>query len=212
MTVQAGTDYDGGVMNDRLKSLRNSFFAGLLVVVPMAVSVAVLWWLVTLLTNWLPEARQTPVNRVVALVCLVVATTVVGWVTRLMIGKRLVAVAENVIRRVPLLNKMYGFIKEVSQTLLSGKQTMFQRVVLVPHPRPGMYAIGFVTSESGGELRAKTNAALLNVFLPSSPPTNGFLLLVPREQVIELEMSVADGMRLVLSGGAVKLPESPPAS
>ena len=217
MTLEAVGGYDGGEMNDRLKALRNSFFAGLLVVVPVAASILILVQLFTWITNFLlPTGLQdkllTPVYRVAALGLFVAVTTLVGWGMRLVLGRRVVAVAESLLGRVPLLNKVYAFIKEVSQTLLSGKQTMFQRVVLVPHPRPGMFAIGFVTGASSGELRAWTNAALLNVFIPSSPPTNGLLLLVPPELVIDLDMSVADGMKLVLSGGAVKLPAGEPVT
>jgi uncharacterized membrane protein len=140
----------------------------------------------------------------------VALTTGVGWVTRLMVGRRAVAMTEAIITRVPLFNKIYGFMKEISHTLLSGQKTMFQRVVLVEYPRPGVYAIGFVTSETGGEAQAATNETVLNVFIPTTPnPTSGFLALVPRQQVIEMKMSVAEGMKLVISGGTVVPPYTP---
>ena len=91
--------------------------------------------------------------------------------------------------------------------MLSGRKTMFQRVVLVEFPRPGVYSVGFVTSETGGEAQVKTKEQVVNVFVPTTPnPTSGFLVLVPREQLTELEMSVAEGMKLVISGGAVVPP------
>jgi len=194
-------------MKEMITNLRRSFFAGLLVVVPAAASVAILWWLVTLLTGWLPERWSQPHYRLLALFVLIVLTTVVGWVTRLMIGKRMVSLSEELIGRVPVLNRTYGFMKEISQTLLSGRKTMFQRVVLVEFPRPGIYSIGFVTSETSGEAQVKTKERVVNVFVPTTPnPTSGFLVLVPQEKVITLEMSVGDGMKMVISGGSVVPP------
>src|ERR1022692_778229 len=96
-------------------------------------------------------------------------------------------------------------------TMLSGRKTMFQRVVLVEFPRPGVYSIGFVTSETAGETQVKTKEEVINVFVPTTPnPTSGFLILVPRQQLIDLKMTVAEGMKLVISGGTV-VPPYPPA-
>ena len=202
-------------MSELWKDLRNSFFAGLLVVVPVAASVLILLAVFTWVTDFmLPDAlRQqmlTPLYRIIALVLFVGFTMGVGWITRHMIGRRMVSGTEAMIGRVPLLNKTYGFMKEISQTLLSGRKTMFQRVVLVEFPRVGVYSIGFVTSEAEGEAQAKTGETVINVFVPTTPnPTSGFLILVPREQLIDLKMTVAEGMKLVISGGTVVPPFTP---
>jgi len=199
-------------MRELMTKLRRSFFAGLLVVVPVAASVLILGGLFEWVTNFmLPPMLQdkmlTPLYRVVVFVLFVVLTTLVGWVTRWVIGKRMVSLSEELIGRVPVLNRTYGFMKEISQTFLGGRKTMFQRVVLVEFPKEGMYAIGFVTSETGGEAQAKTNEQVVNVFVPTTPnPTSGFLVLVPQEKVIALEMSVGDGMKMVISGGSVTPP------
>ncbi|MCX7886664.1 MAG: DUF502 domain-containing protein [Verrucomicrobiae bacterium] len=191
-------------MKDWPIKLRRSFLAGLLVVVPLAASLWVLWSVVAWLTNWLPDQARTPLHRVGALIVLVALTTAIGWVTRLMIGRRLVNLGEELIARVPVLNRTYNFMKEISHTLLSGRKTVFQRVVLIEFPKPGTYALGFVTSETGGEAQSKTQSQLIHVFVPTTPnPTSGFLLLVPREKVIPLQMSVTDGMKMVVSGGSV---------
>ena len=153
---------------------------------------------------------MAPVYRVLALVLFVIFTMSVGWVTRLMVGKRVVKLTETVISRVPLLNKTYSFMKEISQTLLAGRKTMFQQVVLVQFPRLGVYSIGFVTSQTAGETQAKTAETVVNVFVPTTPnPTSGFLIFVPKEQLIKLDMSVADGMKMVISGGVVVPPYQP---
>jgi uncharacterized membrane protein len=207
-------------MTEAWKNLRISFFAGLLVVVPVVASLSLLIWFFTWLTDFiLPLAirdylRASPypvfLFRMLALVVAVFVVTGVGWLMRLMVGRQLLSLIEALIGRVPLLNKTYGFVKEISHTLLSGQKTMFQRVVLIQYPRPGVYAVGFVTNEAEGEAQAKTKATVLNVFLPTTPnPTSGFLLMVPKSEVVDLEMSVAEGMKLVISGGAV-MPPYPP--
>lgn len=203
-------------MGNRWKELRASFVAGLVIVVPVAASVLILLGFFTWLTNFLlPPALQdemlTPLYRIAALLGFIVLTTILGWVTRLVIGRRLVTVGELVISRVPLLNKTYGFVKEISHTLLSGQKTVFQRVVLVEYPRPGVFTVGFVTSEAEGEIQVKTREQVINVFLPTTPnPTSGWLALIPRDKAIDLDMTVAEGMKLVISGGAV-VPPYPPA-
>ena len=194
-------------MSQSWKSLRNSFFAGLLIVLPVGASLGLLWWVVMLVTAWLPERFSAPQHRLLAVLVLIGLTIVVGWLARRVVGKRLIAVAELLIRQVPLLNRIYPFMKEISDTVLSGKKTMFQRVVLVEFPRPGVYSIGFVTGATGGELQTRINTSLLNIFVPTTPiPTNGFLIFVPQEHVVNLEMTVAEGMKLVISGGTVVPP------
>jgi len=208
-------DYDDARMNETWKNLRNSFFAGLLVIVPVAASALILlgvftWVTDFMLPGFLHEQMLTPLYRVIALILFVAFTIAVGRVTRLVVGKRMVAATESMITRVPLLNKTYGFMKEISQTLLSGKKTMFQRVVLVEFPRAGVYTIGFVTSETGGEVQEKTRETVVSVFVPATPnPTSGFLLFVPRGELIELGMSVAEGMKMVISCGSVLPSYSP---
>ncbi len=211
-------------MNELGKSLRNSFLAGLLVVGPVAASIFVTLKLFEKFTNLLllDEWKTSPYSflyRIVAVVVFLALMVLVGWITRLMIGKRLLTATENIITRVPLLNKIYLFIKEVSDTMLGRRKTVFDRVVLFEYPRPGVYAVGFVTNEDQGEIQHKTSSQTINVFLPTTPnPTSGFLLIVPRDQIINLDMSVTDGMKLVISGGAVappykpRLPNNPPAS
>ncbi len=204
------------------RQIRNSFGAGLLVVIPLALSVGILWWLFNTVTNFLlPRALRDLMSglpyheflfRIVALVTFAALVTLIGWITRLVIGRRMLRAGETLINRVPLLNKMYAFMKQVSYTMLGRKKTVFERVVLVEYPRQGIYAIGFVTSETQGEVQQRTTQEVLNIFLPTTPnPTSGFLLMVPREDLIELDMTVADGMKLVISAGAV-VPEYRAAS
>ena len=209
-----------GAMKELGRDLRHSFFAGLLVVAPIAVSLSILWWLFTKLTDWLlpvwvrAHLSRLPypevLFRVLALLLVVALVTLVGWVTRLVVGRQLLEIAERIIRKVPLLNRVYGFMKEVSNTLLGAQRTVFQKVVLVEYPRAGVYTIGFVTGQTAGDAQAKTQQTVMNVFFPTTPnPTSGWLALVPREQIIELDMSVGEGMKMIVSGGVV-VPPTPP--
>jgi uncharacterized membrane protein len=204
-------------MQELVTSFRRSFLAGLVVVLPVAGSVFILLWLFTAFTDQLlprnlRNENLTFVYRIVALLLFVLLVTPIGWITRLMAGKRLIALTESLIGRVPLLSKIYVFIKEVSDTMLSGKKTVFERVVMIEYPRPGLYTIGFVTNEAGGEAQAKTRERMINVFLPTTPnPTSGWLVLVPKDKVINMDMSVTDGMKLVISGGSVVPQWIPPA-
>jgi uncharacterized membrane protein len=201
-----------GGMKELMTKLRKSFFAGLLVVLPVAASVMILMSLFEWVTNFMvpPSLRDkmlTPVYRVAAFVLFVGLTTTVGWVTRLVIGKRMVNLSEGIIERIPVLNRTYAFMKEISRTFLSGRKTMFKRVVLVEFPHAGMHSLGFVTSESGGEAPSKLEGEVVTVFVPTTPnPTAGFLLMAPRGKTIPLEMSVGDGMKMVISGGSVVPP------
>ncbi len=208
-------------MSDRWKNLRKSFFAGLLTVVPIAGSVIVLLWVFNWVTNFLlpgfvrQQLARLPypefVFRLVALLLVVALVTAVGWVMRLVVGKRLHAVIESLLGRVPLLNRIYGFMKEVSQTMLAGKKTIFQRVVLVEYPRAGVYSLGFVTNENAGEAEVRVRKNLINVFFPTTPnPTSGWLALIPREQVINLDMGVAEAIKMVISGGTIVPPYPAP--
>jgi uncharacterized membrane protein len=153
----------------------------------------------------LRQQMLTPLYRIIALILFVVFTIFVGRVTRLVAGKRMVSATESLITHVPLLNKTYGFMKEISSTVLSGKKTMFQRVVLVEFPRAGMYTIGFVTNDTGGEIKGKIRETVISVFVPAAPnPTSGILLFIPSGELVNLEMSVAEGMKMVISCGSVE--------
>ncbi len=139
-----------------------------------------------------------------ALVVGVVSVSVVGGMTRYYIGKRLIAWADSVMLRVPVLNKIYGTIKQVDEAFTSGKKSSFKTVVLVEYPREGIYSVGFITSEQADEVEAKTKQKCVCVFVPTTPiPTGGFLIIVPEEKVIKLDMSVADGFKYIISLGAL---------
>jgi uncharacterized membrane protein len=130
--------------------------------------------------------------------------TVIGILTRYYMGKRLIAWADNLMLRVPVLNKIYGTIKQLDEAFSSSKKSSFKTVVLVEYPRDGIYSVGFITSEQPDEIETKTGRKCVRVFIPTTPiPTAGFLIVVPEEKVSRLEMSVADGFKYIISMGAL---------
>jgi len=134
----------------------------------------------------------------------VVIVTVVGVLTRYYFGKRMIKWADSLMLRVPVLNKIYGTIKQVDEAFTSGKKSSFKTVVLVEYPREGIYSVGFITSEQAEEVEQKTGKKCVCIFIPTTPiPTGGFLIIVPEEKVIKLDMSVADGFKYIISVGAI---------
>ena len=116
----------------------------------------------------------------------------------------MIAWADSMMLRVPVLNKIYGTIKQLDQAFTSGKKSSFKTVVLVEYPREGIYSVGFITSEQADEVEQKTGRKCVCIFIPTTPiPTGGFLIIVPEEKVIKLDMSVADGFKYIISIGAL---------
>ncbi len=158
---------------------------------------------------FVPEhLRKTPsldfIWNVLATFIVVVLVTLLGYVSRYVLGKYFGNLAERFIQRVPGVGQVYNTVKQIVATFGTQHRQLFSKVVLVEFPRAGSYSIGFLTNKTQGEAQAKAAAELWTVFVPTSPnPTSGFLLLLPKEQIIELEMSVGDGMKMVISGGAV---------
>ncbi len=199
---------------------RANFFAGLAVVLPAVISLAVVFWLfrnVANITDLLLFFVPRRITRhgdgagpmywywsVVAFLLAIVLISAIGRLARHYVGKRLIALVDTVMLRVPLLNKVYSTIKQVNEAFSSGKKSSFQTVVLIEYPRPGIYSLGFITSEQHSEMQMKTREKVVCVFIPTTPnPTSGFLVLLPEEQITKLEMSVADAIRFIISLGSI---------
>lgn len=207
-----------------LASLRTAFISGLLLLAPVAATI----WVVNLLLNSIggpayhlfffflpPEVRAMPVVAyilsVLSLLVVVVLITLLGWFSRYLLGKLLVQGFERLLQAVPFVRSVYNTVKQIVHTFSQQRKAVFQEVVLIEFPRKGVWAIGFLTSRAGGEVQARTHADVLNVFVPTTPnPTSGYLCMIPSAEVVSLDMTVAEGMKLIVSGGAVVPPWSPP--
>ena len=211
-------------------SWRANFFTGLVVVLPGIISVTVITWLfftasriTDTLLIFIPrditheslddKLGAGPMHWYWSLVALLVAvllTSVVGLLARNYLGKKVIEWVDNSLMRIPLLNKIYGATKQVNEALTSGSKTAFKTVVMVEFPREGMYSVGFLTSELTSDMPGKPSEKLFCVFIPTTPnPTSGFMMMVPENQMTVLDMPVADGLKFIISLGAIS-PDYPP--
>jgi len=141
---------------------------------------------------------------VVLAVVLVLAT---GMVVANFLGKRIVAAWESLLARIPLVRTLYAAIKQIMEAVLATDAKSFSKVLLLEYPRKGVWSFAFMTSDELGEVQDKTNEKVISVFIPTTPnPTSGFVLMVPASDVIELDMSVEDGLKMIISMGVVVPP------
>lgn len=210
-----------------LTNCRANFFTGLAVLLPALLSIGVVVWLFGTVSNftnallfflpkdWTHErGGEGPMHWYWSLFALALAiglVTLVGRFARHYLGKKLIQLADALLQRVPLVNKIYGAIKQINEAFTSSKTTAFQQVVMIEFPRAGLYSIGFITGAQHGEVQCKTSDDVVGVFVPTTPnPTTGFLVLVPQKQIVKLDMSVADGVKYIMSLGSVAPGYVPP--
>jgi uncharacterized membrane protein len=194
-----------------MRRLRRYLLTGLAVVLPTALTVYVLWILFVKLDAILGTFIRKKAGLTIpgiGFVAVLLIVLLVGAVATNLIGRRLVKLTQRGLEAIPLFNKIYVAIREISDAFLSDQSRMFRQVALVQFPRAGLYSICFLTSESGGEIDAKLGRKMVNVFLPTTPnPTTGFMLVVSEADLIPLSLTVEEGLKMVISGGSV-VPES----
>ena len=203
-------------MNKLLAKLRANFMAGILVMLPILatyvivkfiiIKAKVLYFANVITTELVKPAYFRYIIIGIAVLAILAAIfiilTVIGMLARNVIGKRLIIFGESILAKIPVVNKIYRAIQQISHAFVG--KAIFTRVVLLQYPRKGIYSMGFVTSDTKGEIASEISKNCINVFLPTTPnPTSGYLLFVPEKDTISLSMSVEDAMKLVISGGAV---------
>ncbi|MBU2982367.1 DUF502 domain-containing protein [Lentibacter algarum] len=210
-------------------NLRSSFLTGLIVIAPIAFTIWLLWSFIgwvdgfvlpfvprsyqpeELLNRWLGRDRNTEewivVNiRGVGVVVFLTFTIFVGYLAKGLMGRSLLAYAETLLERVPVVRTIYNAVKQIAETVFTQSERSFEKACLIEYPRKGIWAIGFISTTAKGEIKAKahTGGELMSIFLPTTPnPTSGFLLFLPKSDVIELDMTVEDAAKLVISAGLV---------
>ena len=194
------------------KYIKKYFIAGLLVVVPLYISLYVVYLLVNAMDSIfyiLPESIR-PNNYMpfhipgLGIVVTITGIFIVGVVVTNFLGRKLVELGEAILARIPFMRTIYNVTKQFMTTFFSKDSHGFNRVVLLEYPRKGMYSIGFVTSKTRGEIQERTDKRTVNVFIPTTPnPTSGFYFAVPEEDIIPLDMTVEDAFKVIMSGGMV---------
>jgi uncharacterized membrane protein len=189
-----------------MRWLRRYLLAGLAAILPTAITAYILWFLFTKLDSILGSYLRDKTGLSfpgIGLAAIVVILLATGAMASNLIGKRLMRFMQKGLESIPLFNRVYVAVRQISETLLSERSNVFRQVALVEYPRRGTYSICFLTSENSGEIAAKLARRTVNVFVPTSPnPTSGFMLVVPAEDLIPLDMSVEDGMKMVISAGS----------
>jgi len=193
-------------------TIRRYLIAGLLIWVPLGVTFLVIRFLVNLMDRTLlllPEQYQ-PHSLLgyaipgLGVVLTIVVVLVTGMVAANLFGRQLVAAWEAFLNHIPLVRSIYAGVKQVIETLFSSSGDSFRKVLLIEYPRKGIYTLAFQSNETIGEVQAKTGEEVITVFVPTTPnPTSGFILMMPRKDVIELDMSVDDGLKMIISLGVV---------
>ncbi len=195
-----------------LSVLRRYIMAGLLVWLPLGVTILVVKMLVDLMDRslLLLPVRYQPdqlLGMHIPGLGVIVAVTVVlgtGIVVANLFGRKLVEVWESLLARIPLVRSVYSAVKQLAETMFSANGQSFRKVLLVEFPRKGLWTLAFQTGTEVGEAQRKTGCEVINIYVPTTPnPTGGYFLMVPREDVVELEMSVDEGLRMIISMGAV---------
>ena len=198
-----------------LARLRASFLTGIVVIAPVALTIWFIWtlfgWVDSVVLPLVPEdirpEKYIGINlRGVGVIIFLMFTIIVGWVAKGLIGKSLIGFGESLVNRMPVVRSIYSGVKQIAETVFAQSERSFEKACMVEYPRKGIWAIGFISTTARGEVSNRVPCAgdLLSVFVPTTPnPTSGFLLFFPREDVIELDMSVEEAAKLVISAGLV---------
>lgn len=211
----------------RFAGLRSSFLTGLVVIAPIALTVWLIWTVIGWIdgfvlpfvpdrwqpdlwfVRWLEEktGQDLSINlRGVGVVIFLIFTTLVGWIAKGFLGRSFLKWGEGFISRMPVVRSIYNGAKQIAETVFAQNDTSFDKACLIEYPRKGIWAIGFISTSTKGEVAEKGNNAhpMTSVFVPTTPnPTSGFLLFFPTDDIIELDMSVEDAAKLVISAGLV---------
>tara|TARA_B100001123_G_scaffold191556_1_gene218537 strand:+ start:204 stop:818 length:615 start_codon:yes stop_codon:yes gene_type:complete len=186
--------------------LRNYFIAGVVVLIPIGITVYLTLFLVSISSKILPK-EINPNNYLpydipgLEILISVVLITLVGWLSLSFLGRKMLNLLNIVLKKIPILRTIYSAIGQMTETFTKTDKNK-KNVVLVEYPRKGSWAVGFATKENDGEISKKTNKNLVNVFVPTTPnPTSGFLLMFPKDEVIYLDLTFEEASKFIVSAG-----------
>lgn len=210
---KAAMEPAGGNGNKMILRLRGYFLAGVLVTAPISITLYLTWLFLVFVdskvTPLIPD-QYSPDNYLpfsmpgLGLVIAVTFFITVGWLAKNVFGRMVINMSEYVVRRLPIVRSLYGATKQIFETVMTSQSQAFREVVMFEYPRRGIWCLGFVTGISKGEIQRLTDDEVVNIFVPTTPnPTSGFLLFVPRQDLTVLEMSVEEGIKLIVSGGII---------
>ena len=189
-----------------LVKFRNYFFTGVVVLIPIGITLYFTLFLINISSKFLPKEinpnHYLPYDIPgVEIIISIFLITLIGWLSLSFIGRKLLEILNSILKRIPILRTIYSALSQMTETFTkdeSGKKN----VVLIEYPRKGLWAVGFATKDNTGEISSKTKKNLVNVFVPTTPnPTSGFLLMFPKEEVIYLDMTFEEASKFIVSAG-----------
>jgi len=187
--------------------LRNYFIAGVLVLIPIGVTVYLTLFFIKIFSKILPQ-EINPNNYLpysipgLEIVISIIVITVIGWLSLSFLGKKLVKFVNDIFKKIPFLRTVYSAIGQMTQSFALNRKSKKKSVVLIEYPRKGSWAVGFATQKNTGEIATKINKNLINVFVPTTPnPTSGFLLMYPEDEIIYLDMTFEEASKFIVSAG-----------
>ncbi len=194
--------------------IRAYFFTGILVTAPVSITFymayKIIIWIDSVVNKLLPPQFKTYYNELpftipgLGIIILTIAMIVIGMFAAGFIGGFFIRLGDWMLKKMPLVSSVYSLLKQIFETFLSKQNKAFNQVVLVEYPRKGTWVLGFVSTNTEGEIKDILKKEMLNVFIPTTPnPTSGFLLFIPKEEVVFLQMTVEQGLKFVISGGIV---------
>lgn len=194
-----------------MKRLRSYFITGILVLSPLVITLYLLWLIYSFFNRVLGRLIGGLIFAIfginipgLGLVSTIVLIFLAGLFATNVLGKRLIELGDKIIKRIPLVSSVYLGVKQIMEAIFTQNRSSFKQVVMVEYPKEGIYTLAFVTGEGVGEVQDKTADKVINLFVPTTPnPTSGFFLMVPEKDVVPLEMSVQEGLKMIISGGMI---------
>ena len=186
--------------------LRNYFIAGIVVLIPLGITVYLTILIITISSKILPKEinpnHYLPYNIPgLEIIISLFIITFIGWLSLSFLGRKFLNLFNNILKRIPILRTIYSALGQMTQTF-TNTDSKRKNVVLIEYPRKGSWAVGFATKDNVGEITTKTNKKLVNVFVPTTPnPTSGFLLMFPKDEVIYLDMTFEEASKFIVSAG-----------
>ena len=210
----------GGTSRGFWGRIRGYFLAGVLVTAPLGITGYLAWVIVKFIDESvtpLVPALYNPETYLpfsvpgLGVLILIIILTLIGALTAGLLGRWLLHTGERMLNRMPVVRSIYSAIKQIFETVMGQQSNAFREAVLIEYPRRGIWAIAFITGVTEGEVQNLTEQETVNIFLPTTPnPTSGFLLFVPKDEVVPLDMTVEEAIKMVISGGIVTPPDRRP--
>ena len=198
-----------------IRRLRTYFFTGILVTTPIVLTIYIFWKLfkgldsilIDVINNLIVPFGLKPYHGHIpglGIIVMVIIIILAGALARNYVGNKLFRLGDWLVTRIPLISKIYIAIRQLFEAIFSEKREVFKQAVLFEYPRKGIYSIGFITQDTRGEIQERLTEDVYSVFLPTTPnPTSGYLLFVPKKDVVVLDMPIEEALKLIISGGAI---------